>query len=86
MGHTFTTIVIEKDKWIEIITRHDQSGSGVRGKVPLENIPMLIEGLKKFICVSPVVVGQVCEHRNSKVDKVRLLVVCADCGFVIAGE
>ena len=49
MENTHTTVVVEKDKWVEIATLHDQSGSATLGLVPIENIPMLIEGLKKFI-------------------------------------
>lgn len=53
MENTHTTVIIEKDNWIEIVTLHDQSGSAAIGIVPLENIPMMIEGLKKFISVKP---------------------------------
>ena len=61
MEDTHTTVVVERDKWIEIITLHDQSGSAAIGLVPIENIPMLIEGLKKFI--KPIVISSVCEHK-----------------------
>lgn len=47
---TFTTIVTETKRGVEIMTQHDQTGSAsVDGFVPTENIPSLIEELKKYV-------------------------------------
>ena len=50
MEDTFTTSVTPNKDGIEIFTQHDQTGSAsVNGFVPTENIPSLIEELKKFM-------------------------------------
>lgn len=87
MKDTHTTIVVEKDNWIEIFTQHDQSGSAAIGMVPLENIPMLIEGLKKFISVKPPVSGSFCEcnpKTSRYLDKKLNADRCMKCNKVIA--
>lgn len=84
MEDTHTTLVIEKDKWVEIFTQHDQSGSVAIGLVPLENIPMLIDGLKKFISINPPVSLSVC--RICKKEKVTGdSEICTDCWTDIHG-
>ena len=72
MEDTHTTVVVERDKWIEIITLHDQSGSAAIGLVPIENIPMLIEGLKKFIGFNPVLADSSSSSNKKELDGILL--------------
>jgi len=66
--NTHTTVVIERTQWVEIATIHDQSGSATLGLVPVENIPMLIEGLKKFIGFNSVLADSLPLHRDKSLD------------------
>ena len=81
MEDTFTTIVTPTKDGIEIMTQHDQTGSAsVNGFVPTENIPSLIEELKKFIGFNLPVSGSGCDHPRNLRGQDQLGIFCQKCG------
>lgn len=84
MEDTHTTKIVREENWISILTIHDQSGSAVEGKVPYENIPVLIENLKKFISVNAVFPAEKSKCKHSEHKRIWIQTSstwrCANCG------
>lgn len=73
-----TTKVIDRENDIEIITTHDESGSGVVGIVPKENIAQLINELWTYTPFKPNLYELSLTDRTLHEDSVRAIIVLRD--------